>query len=38
MYIEKLPKRGYTIEDDLEHDKVDKFDPYNTIEVMEEWT
>ena len=37
MYIEKLPKRGYTIEDDMEHDKVDKFDPYNTIEVMEEW-
>ena len=38
IYIEKLPKRGYTIEDDMESDRVDKFDPYNVIEVMEDWT
>lgn len=36
-YIEKLPRRGYTIEQDRESDNVDKFDPYNVIEVMEDW-
>jgi hypothetical protein len=35
QYVEKLPKRGYTIEDDMESDKVDKFDPYNTVEGLE---
>ena len=37
MSVPKEPRRGYTIEDDLNSDRVDKFDPYNTIEVMEEW-
>jgi hypothetical protein len=36
-YVEKLPRRGYTIEQDRQSDNVDKFDPYNTIEVMEDW-
>lgn len=36
-YVEKLPRRGFTIEQDRESDNVDKFDPYNTIETMEDW-
>jgi hypothetical protein len=38
MAIPKEPKRGYTIEDDLNSDNIQVFDPYNDHYSMEEYS